>query len=220
MLQAWPGQVDINRIDTVGPPAVNRAPHTAMACPRKSTHPHRDPIGTGPSGTGVGPAAVPSTAVGLEAFIDVAAAIGQVASALFAIPAAVIAYFAFKTAKSASEASTVLATIEKARLHAELRPQFEATATRLTPVRKDTATPARRAVHTPRPSLHRPTAAGKTRQPDDRNTPNQPRICRRSRAAVQVHRPTQRRMDPVPPHPSARGHRHLHTRRTENALTL
>lgn len=76
----------------------------------------------------------------MEVVIDVAAAIGQLASAMLAVPAAVIAYFAFKTAKSASDASATLASIEKARLHAELRPQFVATATRLRIVPEDDAT--------------------------------------------------------------------------------
>jgi hypothetical protein len=58
----------------------------------------------------------------------VASAVGQVASAVLAIPTAFVAYFAYKIAKSSADATSALTKIEEARLHAELRPQFRATA--------------------------------------------------------------------------------------------
>lgn len=61
----------------------------------------------------------------LEVVVDVAAAVGQVASALFAIPAFVIAFFAWRTSRSAERAATALTTIEKSRWYAEFHPQFE-----------------------------------------------------------------------------------------------
>ncbi|MEU7614261.1 hypothetical protein [Micromonospora sp. NPDC049204] len=58
----------------------------------------------------------------------VASAIGQVAGAVLAIPTAFVAYFAYRTAKSSADATSTLTKIEETRLHAELRPQFQATA--------------------------------------------------------------------------------------------
>jgi hypothetical protein len=57
--------------------------------------------------------------------VGVASAAGQVASALFALPAGVIAYFAWRTSVNSAKATEVLTSIEKTRLHAELRPQFD-----------------------------------------------------------------------------------------------
>jgi hypothetical protein len=55
----------------------------------------------------------------------VASAIGQVASAAFAVPVAVLAYFSWKTSRSATKANELLTEIETKRLHSELRPEFE-----------------------------------------------------------------------------------------------
>jgi hypothetical protein len=61
----------------------------------------------------------------LQDLTDIAAAAGQVLSALFAIPAILIAVFAWRTSRSAERAATTLTKIEKSRWHAEFYPQFK-----------------------------------------------------------------------------------------------
>jgi hypothetical protein len=64
------------------------------------------------------------TFVGMDA-AAVASAIGQIASAALTVPAVFVAYFAYKASRSASVAAKALTSIERMRLHAEMRPQFE-----------------------------------------------------------------------------------------------
>jgi hypothetical protein len=59
----------------------------------------------------------------------VASAVGQVASALVAIPVAVLAYFAYQISKNSAEATTALTNIERVRLQGELHPRLELKAT-------------------------------------------------------------------------------------------
>jgi threonine/homoserine/homoserine lactone efflux protein len=54
----------------------------------------------------------------------VASAVGQVASALVAIPVAVLAYFAYQISKNSAEATTALTNIERVRLQGELHPRL------------------------------------------------------------------------------------------------
>jgi hypothetical protein len=56
---------------------------------------------------------------------DLLSAIGSLASVAVAVIAAVVAYFAWRTAQSASEATAALTEIEKARWHADNRPEFQ-----------------------------------------------------------------------------------------------
>jgi hypothetical protein len=57
--------------------------------------------------------------------LAVASAVGQVASAFLAIPTAIVAYYAYRISKNAADATSALTSIERTRLHAELRPVFE-----------------------------------------------------------------------------------------------
>jgi len=56
---------------------------------------------------------------------DLISAIGSLASVAVAVIAAVVAYFAWKTAQNSAEATAALTDIEKARWHAENRPEFQ-----------------------------------------------------------------------------------------------
>lgn len=57
-------------------------------------------------------------------YVNLAAAVGQVASAVLTIPAVVIAVFAYKTSKAATATADTVAAIERIRLQVEMRPQF------------------------------------------------------------------------------------------------
>lgn len=52
-------------------------------------------------------------------------AIGSVTSVIVAIVAAVVAYFAWRTSQNSANATAALTEIEKARWHADRRPEFE-----------------------------------------------------------------------------------------------
>lgn len=55
---------------------------------------------------------------------DLLSAIGSLASVAVAVIAAVVAYFAWKTAQNSAVATAALTEVEKARWHAENRPEF------------------------------------------------------------------------------------------------
>ncbi|MEV0882136.1 hypothetical protein AB0I85_30455 [Micromonospora echinofusca] len=56
---------------------------------------------------------------------DLLAAIGSLASVAVAVIAAVVAFFAWKTAQHSASATAALTAIEKARWHADNRPEFQ-----------------------------------------------------------------------------------------------
>ncbi|MEU1889448.1 hypothetical protein ABZ491_28685 [Micromonospora rifamycinica] len=55
---------------------------------------------------------------------DVVSAIGSISSSLIAVIAAIIAFFAWRTSVNAAESNKALTVIEKARWHADNRPEF------------------------------------------------------------------------------------------------
>jgi hypothetical protein len=55
---------------------------------------------------------------------DLLSAIGSLASVAVAVIASVVAYFAWKTSKNSAAATAALTDVEKARWHAENRPEF------------------------------------------------------------------------------------------------
>ncbi|NUT18837.1 MAG: hypothetical protein HOV77_06605 [Hamadaea sp.] len=56
---------------------------------------------------------------------DLVSAIGSLASVAVAVIAAIVAYFSWRAAQNAADATAVLTEIEKARWHAENRPEFQ-----------------------------------------------------------------------------------------------
>ncbi|MEV6299826.1 hypothetical protein AB0M02_10525 [Actinoplanes sp. NPDC051861] len=56
---------------------------------------------------------------------DLLSAIGSLASVIVAVVAAVVAYFAWRTAQNSAKATAALTEIERARWHADRRPEFE-----------------------------------------------------------------------------------------------